>query len=677
MPSSPDPLVSIPVSSGELTDQPDISSGRRIVWLLGLLVAGFALIIGLQTWFSGLVKELDKKSANERVRLFIGEELLHGIHNIERDVYRLATTSGVKGQQLIEKKVFDHLDKLRHDIQVLKQGGSVRQVVDLNLQGRDQMIRQVDYQPSANESAFVLEFLELTPLLDEIKVTFGQLREMMGQRDKYMAARDVNNLMAEEDKINLFLKGIPPLFIRLTENANRLLYESQNRQTELNAQLAAQKSQLELTKQALILLVVIGVLLPGVLVVRQINATNHKLRLTWEEMRLAKEEAERANLAKSDFLSRMSHELRTPLNAILGFGQLLELEVREVEQADNVQEIMHAGRHLLDLINEVLDLARIESGKFTISQEPVPLLALIEDCLTLIRPMAEARGIRIIEAGQDCSEHVRADRVRLKQVLLNLLSNAVKYNRERGTLSLACMTDGDRVQIRISDTGSGLTPEQQSRLFTAFERLDADKTAIEGAGIGLALSKRLTELMHGEIGVESTPGVGSTFWVRLPATDGHTEPAHAAGGESIQAMNHPASSRRWDVLCIEDNPANLRLIERILSRRDDVRMLSASAPKLGLELAVAHQPALILLDINLPDMDGFDVMKCLRESEATRNIPVVAISANAMPKDLERGKAAGFTDYLTKPLNIEQFLRTVNHILDVTEPSTGRPRPPQ
>ena len=382
------------------------------------------------------------------------------------------------------------------------------------------------------------------------------------------------------------------------------------------------------------------------------------------ELSVAMAEAERANMAKSEFLSRMSHELRTPLNAILGFGQLLELAALPDDQGDNVHEVLHAGRHLLELINEVLDLARIESGKFTISLEPLALQVLIGDCLALIRPQAEARGIVIDAAEHDCRCQVRADRTRLKQVLLNLLSNAVKYNSPLGRISVTCVAQGDHVQIRVSDTGAGLTPKQLARLFKPFERLDADSTDIEGTGIGLALSKRLVEMMDGEIGVESTPGIGSTFWVSLAQATGELETTEP---ESPSEAEPTARQGQFNVLCIEDNPANLRLIERILASRSDIRLLSAGAPGQGLELARAYRPALILLDINLPDMDGYAVMECLRESPLTRDIPVIAISANAMPQDLERGKAAGFANYLTKPLDIGQFLSVVESTLDCLE----------
>jgi PAS domain S-box-containing protein len=384
----------------------------------------------------------------------------------------------------------------------------------------------------------------------------------------------------------------------------------------------------------------------------------------------ARDEAERANRAKSEFLSRMSHELRTPLNAILGFGQLLERANLGGLQTDNVVEILRAGRHLLELINEVLDLARIESGKFTISLEPVALLPLIADCVSLMRPQAENLRIDLIEATQACGKPVQADRTRLKQVLLNLLSNAVKYNREQGSVSIACVADDESVRIRVSDTGAGLSAEQQARLFVAFERLDADHNAIEGTGIGLALSKRLVELMGGSIGVESEAGAGSTFWLSLPLADAAAQAVDCVVPASAAPMPQAVAPHQYAILCIEDNPANLRLVERILAQRADIRLLSAGAPGLGLELAAAHRPSLILLDINLPDMDGFEVLRRLQAAAGTRAIPVIGISANAMPKDIQRARAAGFADYLTKPLDVGAFLKVVDaHLATKAEPA--------
>lgn len=417
-------------------------------------------------------------------------------------------------------------------------------------------------------------------------------------------------------------------------------------------------------------------ILAGFIRRKQVEASWHRLNEELEErvqsrtveLLAAKLEADRANNAKSEFLSRMSHELRTPLNAILGFGQLLELARLPGVQADNVREILHAGRHLLELINKMLDLARIESGKLELSLEPVNLADIMRECLSLAQPLAYARGIELILADACGGHSVRADHTRLKQVLLNLLANAIKYNREQGAVSIACVADPDDdvVQIRISDTGAGLTAEQRARLFIAFERLGAEHTAIEGTGIGLALSQRLVALMGGEIGVESAPGSGSTFWVRLPLVVDFVDGlAAAAAGTQAQVVSTctGVGGRQFDLLCIEDNPANLRLVERILAERPHLRLLAANVPSLGLELALAHRPALILLDINLPEMDGFEVLRCLRENPATRDIPALAISANAMPDDLARGKAAGFVDYLTKPLDVGVFLAAIDAAL--------------
>ncbi len=382
------------------------------------------------------------------------------------------------------------------------------------------------------------------------------------------------------------------------------------------------------------------------------------------EMAAARDEAERANRAKSEFLSRMSHELRTPLNAILGFGQLLEIDPRIAgKEHDWVLEIGKGGRHLLELINEVLDLARVESGQFSVSLEPVALLPLVQECLAMLRPQAQARHIALPEAARRCDVQVQADRTRLKQVLLNLLSNAIKYNREAGSVGIGCEADEGGVRIQIDDSGAGLTPEQQARLFVPFERLDADQKHIEGTGIGLALSKRLVELMGGQIGVDSQPGQGSRFWVRLPAAQGWSEHAPSLHATLDDVASAGGEGERTKVLCIEDNPANLRLIEGLLALRPDIHLLTAAAPGLGLELARAHRPALILLDINLPDMDGYAVLRCLRENEITRDIPVLAVSANAMLTDIERGKAAGFADYVTKPINVARLLASIDRWL--------------
>ncbi len=379
----------------------------------------------------------------------------------------------------------------------------------------------------------------------------------------------------------------------------------------------------------------------------------------------ARDEADRANRAKSEFLSRMSHELRTPMNAILGFGQLLEITPQfGMVQREWVREINRGGQHLLDLINDVLDLARVESGKFSVSPEPVALRPLVDECLMLVRQQAQERSVALLDVPLACDLHVRADRTRLKQVLLNLLSNAVKYNGDGGQAGVDCAVHGAAVRIGVRDTGAGLTPEQQARLFVPFERLDADQTHVEGTGIGLALSKRLMELMGGSIGVHSSPGMGSTFWVELPLAQG-ADVRDPAGPTEFGAATLPAQldAQRIEVLCIEDNPANLRLIEGIMAKRPGIHLLTAMDPSRGLELARQRRPALILLDINLPDMDGYAVLRCLRENAATRDIPVFAVSANAMLKDAERGKAAGFAEYLTKPINVARLLAALDHWL--------------
>jgi PAS domain S-box-containing protein len=392
---------------------------------------------------------------------------------------------------------------------------------------------------------------------------------------------------------------------------------------------------------------------------RELNQElEHRVEQRTADMKAAKDDAERANTAKSEFLSRMSHELRTPLNAILGFGQLLETDAEHPLanlQADNVHEILHAGTHLLALVNEVLDLSRIESGQLELSCEPIAIVPRIEACMAQIRPLAMRRGIQVDftpELGPRAA--VRADRTRLDEVLLNLLSNAVKYNREGGSIGIRCEASGaHRLRIAIRDTGRGIAPDCLPRLFKPFERMESAYEGIEGTGIGLALAKKLVEAMHGDIGVMSVPGEGSTFWFELPLV-----PVDLAEDEPAQVLAERALSRR-KVLYIEDNLANLRLVRKIIAARKDIELLDATTAEAGLDIAAHEHPDLILLDINLPGMDGFEALRRLRDLDITREIPVIAVTANAMTPDIARGKAAGFDDYLIKPLDIGAFLKTL------------------
>jgi signal transduction histidine kinase/ActR/RegA family two-component response regulator len=396
---------------------------------------------------------------------------------------------------------------------------------------------------------------------------------------------------------------------------------------------------------------------------RQAEELEQRVEERTRELSAATAEADRANRAKSEFLSRMSHELRTPLNAILGFAQLLEMDELSSRQNESVEQILRAGRHLLGLINEVLEISRIEAGRLQLSLEPVPVRETLRQALQLIGPAAAGLRVTVTVEALDERLHVLADRQRLQQVLLNLLSNAIKYNRPGGTVRAACTGPADgRVRIAITDTGPGMTADQLERLFTPFDRLGVEASGVEGTGLGLTLSKSLIEAMGGTMHVESQPDVGSTFAVDLMVTDG---PVAAAGGPAVPLA--PATSelpaRPRTVLYIEDNLSNLRLVESLLSRRPGITVLSAMQGRVGLELARAHRPDLILLDRHLPDLAGEEVFAHLREDPRTRDIPVVVLSADAIAGGTRRLLDAGVRAYLTKPLDVRRFLAVIDEHL--------------
>ncbi|MDQ3993971.1 MAG: ATP-binding protein [Actinomycetota bacterium] len=382
------------------------------------------------------------------------------------------------------------------------------------------------------------------------------------------------------------------------------------------------------------------------------------------ELQEANKRLRAANEAKNEFLSRMSHELRTPLAAIMGFTELLTLSDLDEDKHRWVSQVFKASQHLLSLINEVLDLSRIESGQLSISPEPVPLARVLEEALELMHPVAHSHGVHIdSQARLAGSAYVFADEQRLKQVLINLLSNAIKYNRRDGEVHIAVEpVAADQVRIAVEDTGAGIDEESQAKLFVPFERLNAAASGVDGTGLGLALSRTLIEAMGGSIGITSTPGVGSTFWIEL--SRGEPAAVETASGDEHPLLAERRYAREKRVLYIEDTIANVRLIEEILQSRPSIRLIPAMMGQLGLELAREHDPELILLDLHLPDLKGEEVLAQLRADERTRDIAVVILSADATRRQLAPLLAAGAQDYLTKPIRVRHLLEVVDEFLE-------------
>ena len=392
------------------------------------------------------------------------------------------------------------------------------------------------------------------------------------------------------------------------------------------------------------------------------------------ELATATAAADKSNVAKSEFLSSMSHELRTPLSAILGFAQLMEsgMPAPTASQKRSIDQILKAGWYLLDLINEILDLALIESGKLSLSMEPMSLSEAMQECAAMVEPQARKRGISVTFPRFDKPCFILADRTRVKQIVVNLLSNAIKYNTSGGSVMIGCVpTSPRRVRLSFTDSGVGLAPDKLAQLFQPFNRLGQEGSAEEGTGIGLVVCKRLVELMGGAIGVESTVGAGSVFWIDLNVTA--EPPAVAPVPRATAPQLDAAGGRARTLLYVEDNPANLMLVEDLIARRPDIRLVSARDGISGIEMAQAEKPDVILMDINLPGISGIEALRVLVTDRATAHIPIVALSANAMPRDIEKGLEAGFFRYLTKPIKVNEFMATLDIALQFSQSPAGRP----
>ena len=409
-----------------------------------------------------------------------------------------------------------------------------------------------------------------------------------------------------------------------------------------------------------------------------IGADNSVRKQVEMELHHAMGVAKRANLAKSDFLSSMSHELRTPLNAILGFAQLMESgsPLPTPSQQRSIGQILKAGWYLLELINEVLDLALIESGKLSLSLESVSLAEVMQECETMIEPQASKCGISVSFPRFDVGYFVKVDRTRLKQAVINLLTNAIKYNRVNGTVAVACIVNtSERIRICVEDSGEGLSGEKIAQLFQPFNRLGQEMGGPEGTGIGLVTAKRLIELMGGAIGVESTVGKGSVFWIEVSLTDERQHVVDTSDSVMATPVSPEEGAQLRTVLYVEDNPANLMLVEDLIARQPDIQLLSATDGNKGIDIARASLPDMILMDINLPGISGIQALRILREDTATAHIPVVALSGNAIPRDIRKGLEAGFFRYLTKPINVSEFMKTVDETLKFAKAESDRQNP--
>jgi signal transduction histidine kinase/AmiR/NasT family two-component response regulator len=478
----------------------------------------------------------------------------------------------------------------------------------------------------------------------------GIAREVVTTRDYSRRAPRTSNDEAGElvDSFNAMLTEIEQRTSAL-ENSNREIVREAEERTRAQQEVMRLNEQLE----------------------ARVHERTLQLELTNTELEMAMEAAKNANQAKSAFLSSMSHELRTPLNAILGFAQILTSESLPstlAQKKEFASHILKSGRHLLTLINEILDLAKVESGTITLSMEPVGLDEILVECRGMIDPLANQRGIRVLFPDA-CAAVVRADRTRLKQVLLNLLSNAVKYNREAGAVVVDCTAAGlERIRITVQDTGQGLRADQIESLFQPFNRLGQENGSEEGTGIGLVVTRRLVELMGGEIGVTSSVGVGTVFWIELVLTEPLASALPAGAPLApLRAEPAPEPQATHTLLYVEDNPANLKLVEEIVRFRPDLRLLSAPDGHLGIALAKAHLPDVILMDLNLPCVSGTDALKEIKSDPRTAHIPVIALTANAMPRDVERGLANGFHRYLTKPINIVEFTEAIDSTLALVD----------
>ncbi|WP_295408307.1 ATP-binding protein [uncultured Thiocystis sp.] len=643
-----------------------------IRWLFGVFILCLALLLGLRVVFSDLQAELNARSVNERARLFIGEEIVRGIQGIEKDLYRMASTSNLAGLRRVNLSIEGQMEKLRHDLNVLKQGGTVRREVQLNLEGRDEMVREVAYQPDQNNDRHVMELIEIAPLLDTLGEKTRELEDILVKSWEFQEREDLQGFFDLHVDSDLFIKHIPPYFERIAENANRLFFDSSEQLRKLETALQLQSDRLKAVELSLVVLVILLTSLAGWLFLKRIGQANRQLANSAQDMRIAKDAAERASRAKSEFVSRMSHELRTPLNAIIGFAELLEAEPLAPSHRNYVNLIGNSGKHLMELINAVLDHAKIEAGSMTLERIAFDLHIAIDAVRTIVGDRATAKGLEF-NANIDPSlpRFVVGDPTRLRQILINLLVNAIKFTAH-GYINLCIAREDQRMIFSVRDSGIGMDAAGIARLFQPFSQADDSITRkFGGTGLGLMISKELIEAMGGAIDVESAPNVGSVFRFWLPLREAASIPECAAVAAPSNPQETLASLVAGRVLLVDDNRVNQQLAGAMLNRLGLSHDFANNGAEALRQLASADY-ALVLMDMEMPEMDGVTATTHIRAQEAARGtarLPIIAMTANAMQEDRERCFAAGMDGYLSKPVRLATLHTEVHRLFSATPAS--------